>query len=92
KSSGKDSSEDKADVKPSDSKGKLSYLEQKEHKNLEKDIQKLEKKKTEAQQKFADPELSGEDIDKLSIELQEVLDAIDAKTERWFELSAMLEG
>ncbi|HZJ21062.1 MAG TPA: ABC-F family ATP-binding cassette domain-containing protein, partial [Pricia sp.] len=46
KSSGKDSSEDKADVKPSDSKGKLSYLEQKEHKNLEKDIQKLEKKKT----------------------------------------------
>lgn len=92
KSSGKASSEDKADVKPSDSKGKLSYLEQKEHKNLEKDIQKLEKKKTEAQQKFADPELSGEDIDKLSIELQEVLDAIDAKTERWFELSAMLEG
>ncbi len=92
KSSSKASSEDKSEVKPSDSKVKLTYLEQKEHKNLEKDIQKLEKKKTEAQQKFADPELSGEDIDKLSIELQEVLDAIETKTERWFELSALMEG
>lgn len=91
KSNGKASSEDKEDVKPRDSKSKLTYLEQKEHKNLEKEIQKLEKRKTETQQKFADPELSGEDIDKLSIELQEVLDAIETKTERWFELSAMLE-
>lgn len=91
KSSSKASSEDKIAQKSKDSKANLTYLEQKEHKNLEREIQKLEKKKTETQQKFADPELSGEDIDKLSIELQEVLDAIETKTERWFELSAMLE-
>ncbi|MGB6150691.1 MAG: ABC transporter ATP-binding protein, partial [Pricia sp.] len=92
KASGKASSESTSEKKPSDLKAKLTYLEQKEHKNLEKDIQKLEKKKTEVQQKFADPELSGEDIDTLSIELQEIVDAIETKTERWFELSAMLEG
>ncbi|KKL99862.1 hypothetical protein LCGC14_1810150, partial [marine sediment metagenome] len=80
-----------ADSKPTPSKAKLTYLEQKEHKNLEKEIQKLEKKKIAAQQKFADPELSGDDIDALSKELQQVLDAIETKTERWFELSAILE-
>lgn len=72
--------------------GKLSYLEQKEHKQLEKDIQKLEEQKVLLQNKFADPELDGNAIDQLSIELKEVTDAIEAKTERWFELSAILEG
>jgi len=72
--------------------GKLSYLEQKEYKQLEKDIQKLEEKKESLQNKFADPELDGNAIDQLSIELKEVTDAIDVKTERWFELSAILEG
>jgi len=92
KASSKVSTEHTKETTSNDSKAKLTYLEQKEHKNLEKDIQKLEKKKTEAQQKFADPELSGADIDTLSIELQEILDAIETKTERWFELSAMLES
>lgn len=71
---------------------KLSYLEQKEHKTLEKAIQKLEAKKEEIQLKFTDGSLSGEDVDKLSVELKKTADAIDVKTERWFELSALLEG
>ena len=71
---------------------KLSYAEQQEHKRLEKDIKKLEEKKVELQHKFTDASLSGEQIDALSIELQEVMDSIDEKTERWFELSAILEG
>ena len=72
--------------------GKLSYMEQKEYKQLEKDIQKLEEKKVTLQNRFADPELNGEEINQLSIELKEVTDAIEEKTERWFELSAILEG
>lgn len=72
--------------------GKLSYSEQKEYKQLEKDIQKLEEKKVELQNKFTDPELDGDEIDNLSIELKEVTDAIEQKTERWFELSSILEG
>ncbi|MDT7829840.1 ABC-F family ATP-binding cassette domain-containing protein [Pricia sp. S334] len=74
-----------------ENKAPLTYQEKKEHKNLEKDIHKLEKKKTKAQQEFANPDLSGEDIDRLSIALQEIVDEIDDKTERWFELSAKLE-
>ncbi|WP_067033490.1 ABC-F family ATP-binding cassette domain-containing protein [Allomuricauda sp. CP2A] len=74
------------------SNGKLSYLEQKEYKQLEKDIQKLEEQKEVLQNKFSNPELSGDEIDQLSIELKEVSDAIEEKTERWFELSAILEG
>ncbi|WP_318311393.1 ABC-F family ATP-binding cassette domain-containing protein [Flagellimonas crocea] len=72
--------------------GKLSYSEQKEYKQLEKDIQKLEEKKTKLQNKFTDPKLDGEEIANLSIELKEVTDAIEKKTERWFELSSILEG
>ncbi len=72
--------------------GKLSYQEQKEYKQLEKDIQKLEEKKAELQNKFMDPELDGDAIAKLSIELKEIEDGIEERTERWFELSAILEG
>jgi ATP-binding cassette subfamily F protein uup len=72
--------------------GKLSYSEQKEYKQLEKDIQKLEEKKVGLQHKFTDPDLDGDAIAKLSIELKEVTDAIEEKTERWFELSSILEG
>ncbi len=78
--------------KPNGSKTKLSYLQQKEFKNLEKDIQKLEVKKVAVQSKFADGSLSGEEIDQISLDLQEIKGAIDKKTERWFELSAMAEG
>ncbi|MUH36615.1 ABC transporter ATP-binding protein [Zobellia amurskyensis] len=81
----------KKEEKQSNSKNKLSYLEQKEYNNLERDIKKLEAKKVKVQDKFADSSLTGQDIDKLSIDLKEVNDAIDAKTERWFELSAQIE-
>ncbi len=70
---------------------KLSYNEQKEYKRLEKDIQKLEREKETIQQRFTDGSLSGEAIASLSKELKQLTDSIDAKTERWFELSALME-
>ena len=76
---------------PKTNKTGLSYLEQKEFKNLEKEIEKLEKEKVEVQNQFTDPSLSGDEIDQLSLKLQEVIDTIEEKTERWFELSALLE-
>lgn len=72
--------------------GKLSYAEQKEYKQLEKDIKKLEEKRGVLQSKFTDPELDGDQIADLSIELKEITDAIEEKTERWFELSSIIEG
>jgi len=72
--------------------GKLSYAEQKEYKQLEKDIKKLEEKKSLLQNKFTDPKLDGDEIADLSIELKEITDTIEEKTERWFELSSIIEG
>jgi ABC transport system ATP-binding/permease protein len=71
---------------------KLSYLEQKEYQQLEKDIQKLEAKKVELQHQFTEPNLTGDEIDALSIALKELEHQLEQKTERWFELGALLEG
>ncbi|MFT4831703.1 MAG: ATP-binding cassette subfamily F protein uup [Psychroserpens sp.] len=71
---------------------KLSYNDQKEYNSLEKTIKRLEEKKVKLQNKFTDTSLEGTEIDKLSLELKEVDEAIEAKTERWFELSALMEG
>jgi ATP-binding cassette subfamily F protein uup len=71
---------------------KLSFLEQKEYKQLEKEIQKLESAKVDVQNKFTDSTLSGDDISKLSIQLKEITDAIEEKTERWFELSLAMDS
>ena len=69
----------------------LSYLEQKEYKQLEKEIQKLEFKKGEIEQQFITDDLSGDAIAELSKKLKEITDGIETKTERWFKLSAMIE-
>jgi ATP-binding cassette subfamily F protein uup len=77
---------------PNGSKNPLTYLEKREYRNLEKDIKKLEKKKSELQNKFADATLTGGEINELSIELGQLEDTIDEKTERWFELAGMIES
>ncbi|WP_405409898.1 ABC-F family ATP-binding cassette domain-containing protein [Maribacter sp. Asnod1-A12] len=82
----------KTSWKEPDASPKISYSEQQEYKKLEREIQKLEKSKVVLQEKFTDSSLSGDDIKSLSIELKEVTDAIETKTERWFELSALMEG
>ena len=92
KSKAQENNSTKNSWKTEDKSAKLSYLEQKEYKSLEKEIQKLEEKKREVQLKFTDGDLSSDVIAALSIELKEILEAIETKTERWFELSALLEG
>ena len=91
KSKAQENNSTKNSWKTEDKSVKLSYLEQKEYKSLEKEIQKLEEKKGKIQLKFTAGNLSGDVIAALSIELKEVLNAIEAKTERWFELSALFE-
>lgn len=84
-------SKDKKQWKDDSAKAKLSYAEQKEYQKLEKEISKLEKEKVVLQNKFATENWNGEEINKQSINLQELIDTIELKTERWFELSAKLE-
>jgi ATP-binding cassette subfamily F protein uup len=70
---------------------KLSYSEQKEYKQLEKEIKGLESKRQKIQNKFLDASLPGEQIAELSRTLQEVETSLEQKTERWFELSLLTE-
>ena len=91
KNNSSDNKTNKGSWKEPGSGVKLSYLEQKEYKSLEKEIQAWEKKKAEVQNRFTNKELTGDVIDALSIELKEIAEAIETKTERWFELSALME-
>ncbi|GAB5400458.1 MAG: ABC-F family ATP-binding cassette domain-containing protein [Aureisphaera sp.] len=84
-------SKPKKDWKQDQSQTKLSYNEQKEYNRLEKDIAKLEKQREELQNLFASQDWDAEEINKQSIKLQGMIDQIDEKTERWFELSAKME-
>ncbi|MFH4964279.1 ABC-F family ATP-binding cassette domain-containing protein [Gaetbulibacter sp. M235] len=70
---------------------KLSYNEEKELKNIESKLKSLAFDKKELENKFNDPELSQEEIFKLSESLQKIIDEMDTKEERWFELSSKLE-
>tara|TARA_R110002049_G_scaffold3795_5_gene27673 strand:+ start:151644 stop:153506 length:1863 start_codon:yes stop_codon:yes gene_type:complete len=86
-------SEDKKEKeswKQNDAK-KLSYNEEKELKNIESKLKSLAYDKKELEDKFHNPDLSQDDINKLSEKLQNIMDTIEEKEERWFELSSKLE-
>ena len=68
---------------------KLTYEQRKEMGRLEKEIEKLEKRKAELVESFNQPELSSEDIQKLSIELGEVEKTLEEKEMRWLELGEL---
>jgi len=65
----------------------LDYEQRKEFKRLEKQIEKLEEKKITLTDKFNDPSLSPEDIEKYSNELGELQEALELKELRWMELA-----
>ncbi|WP_242202486.1 ABC-F family ATP-binding cassette domain-containing protein [Aestuariivivens insulae] len=71
---------------------KLSYNEEKELKNIESKLNALAYDKKELESKFNNPNLTQDEINELSEALQHIIDTIDAKEARWFELSAKLEG
>ena len=85
-------SKPKNDWKSNNDKAKLSYNEQKEYTKLEKEIGKLEKERESLQNKFSTENWSGDDINKQSKKLQDIMDNIDQKTERYFELMEKLEA
>jgi ATP-binding cassette subfamily F protein uup len=79
-------------VKNTSQKGKLSYNEKREFGLLETDIPKLEKKKAAIENQFANNEIAPEDINDKSLELQKIIEDLESKEERWFELSMKIEG
>lgn len=73
-----------------DSVRKLSYLEKKEIRQLEKDINKLETRKKNIESEFEKGDLSNEKITELSVEIGEIKNQLDEKETRWLELSEFL--
>ncbi|MEF2175471.1 MAG: ABC-F family ATP-binding cassette domain-containing protein [Candidatus Absconditabacteria bacterium] len=73
-------------VKPT----KLSYKENKELEQLEKEIQQLETRKGEIEALFYDVNLGGESIQELSKEMGEIQATLAQKETRWMELGERL--
>ena len=74
-------------LKTSDRQRKLSYKEQKEFENLEKEIDILETEKKELEISMSSGNCTGLEIEKLSIRFSEIDKLIEEKTYRWMELS-----
>ena len=72
-------------------KNTLSFNEKREFGALEGDIERLQKKKLTIETAFLNVEIAPEDISKKSKELQETIEGIEEKEERWLELTMKLE-
>ncbi len=83
---------EKKDWKQNNPTGNLTFNEQKEYQKLEKEIKDLEVDKTKIEQLFSDGKVVDADIEKKANELQNIINKIDQKEERWFELSAKIEA
>ncbi|MBD0833080.1 ABC-F family ATP-binding cassette domain-containing protein [Aestuariibaculum sediminum] len=85
--------EDKKDKKSwkQNEASKLSFNEEKELKNIESKLNSLAFDKKEMEAKFNNPDLTQDEINALSLKLQDIIDTIESKEERWFELSSKLE-
>ena len=72
-------------------KNTLTFNEKREFGALEGDIERLQKKKSTIETAFLNVEIAPEDISKKSKELQETIEGIEQKEERWLELTMKLE-
>ncbi len=77
---------------PITEKPKVSYNDKREFGQLEVAIEKLQKKKTELEQQFTQGTIAMDDINEKSLELQEIINTLEEKEERWLELSMKIEG
>ncbi len=83
---------EKKDWKQNNPTGNLTFNEQKEFQKIEREIKDLEVEKAKIEQLFADGKVADADIEKKAKELEAIITKIELKEERWFELSAKIEG
>ncbi len=87
KAAGKPKENKKQTLDSSKEKTKLSFKEQREYKQLEKEIATLEDAKAKIVAKLNSGKGSHEDLTKWSLEIEELNKKIDNKSDRWLELS-----
>lgn len=83
---------EKKDWKQNNPTGNLTFNEQKEFQKLEREIKDLEEQKTKIELLFSEGNVAEAAIEKKGNELQNLINKMEAKEERWFELSAKMEG
>ncbi|MNR99646.1 putative ABC transporter ATP-binding protein [compost metagenome] len=83
---------EKKDWKQNNPTGNLTFNEQKEYQKIEREIKDLEIQKTNIEQLFSDGKIEEAAIEKKANELKNIINKIEEKEERWFELSAKIEG
>ncbi len=69
----------------------LNFNDQKEFNKIERDIKDLEFQKKQIEQEFADGKVTDDAIEYKANELQKIIQSLEAKEERWFELSSKME-
>jgi ATP-binding cassette subfamily F protein uup len=72
-------------------KSGLTFNEQKEFQKIEREIKDLEFKKKEIEAEFAEGKVADDKIEAKANELQKIIQSLEEKEERWFELSAKME-
>ena len=70
----------------------LNFNEQKEFNKIEREIKDLEFEKGKIEQLFSDGKVADDAIERKANELQAIIKKMEAKEERWFELSSKMEG
>jgi len=83
---------EKNDWKKSNPTGNLTFNEQKEFQKIEREIKDLELEKTKIEQLFSDEKMEDKAIEAKANELKNLISKIENKEERWFELTAKMEG
>jgi len=83
---------EKNDWKKSNPTGNLTFNEQKEFQKIEREIKDLELEKTKIEQLFSDGKIEDKAIESKANELKNLINKIENKEERWFELTAKMEG
>ena len=82
---------DKKQAEHTKSKSGLSYTEKREFGALEDEIERLQNQKARIEKQFLNVEIAQEDIQKKSEELQQIIENLETKEERWLELSMKME-
>ena len=87
-----DNKAEKKDWKQNNPTGNLTFNEQKEYQKIEREIKDLEIQKMAIEQLFSEGKVADADISSKAKELENINNKIEDREERWFELSAKIEG
>jgi ATP-binding cassette subfamily F protein uup len=86
-----DAPKEKVNWKENQVKKGLTFQEQKEFQKVEREIANLEQKKIEIEALFSEGKVGDDEIETKANELQKILQELEEKEEKWFELSSKME-